>query len=134
MKFDEFIGQVQNRAHLASEGEAFNATRATLEILGQRLFGGEAKDIASQLPSQLREFILKNEGQNESFGVDEFFHRVSDREKVDLPVSVHHARAVISVLRDAISPGEFEDMMDQLPEEYRPLLQGESEGEMGLIR
>ena len=129
MKLDEFMGQVQNRARLASEGEAFTATKATLEVLGQRLAGGEAEDIAAQLPSQIQEFLLK-EGYQESFGVQEFFQRVSKLEKVDLPESVHHTRAVISVLRDAISQGEFEDMMDQLPDEYKPLFEGQAEGEM----
>ena len=36
MKFDEFMGQVQNRARLVW-GEALNATKATLTVLGQRL-------------------------------------------------------------------------------------------------
>lgn len=129
MKFDEFIGQVQNRARLASEGEALNATKATLRVLGQRLAGGEAEDVAAQLPSQLQEYLLRD-GYQESFGVQEFFRRVSALEKVDLPESVHHTRAVISVLRDAISPGEFKDMMDQLPDEYKPLFEGQPEGEM----
>ncbi|NLG49009.1 MAG: DUF2267 domain-containing protein [Chloroflexi bacterium] len=129
MKFDEFVGQVQNRARLASEGQAFDAIKATLTVLGQRLAGGEAEDIAAQLPSQLQEYLLK-EGYQDSFGVQEFFQRVSKLEKVDLPESVHHTRAVISVLRDAISPGEYADMLDQLPDEYKPLFEGQPEGEM----
>ncbi len=51
MKYDEFISQVQRRANLASREEAERATRATLETLGERLAGGEAKDLAAQLPS-----------------------------------------------------------------------------------
>lgn len=56
MKYDEFMGMVQNRARLASTGEAVRATRATLQTLGQRLFGGEAKDLAAQLPQEVGDF------------------------------------------------------------------------------
>ena len=57
MKHDEFIGQVQHRARLSSRGEAERATRATLETLAERLSGGEAKDLASQLPSEIGEHL-----------------------------------------------------------------------------
>ena len=52
MKHDEFIGRVQHYARLASRGDAERATRATLETLGERLAGGEPKDLASQLPPE----------------------------------------------------------------------------------
>ena len=53
MKYDEFIGQVQHRAGLGSHTEAECATRATLETLAERLAGGEAHDLAAQLPPEL---------------------------------------------------------------------------------
>ncbi len=42
MQYDQFVGQVQSRAPLASNGEAIAAIRATLETLGERLAGGAA--------------------------------------------------------------------------------------------
>jgi uncharacterized protein (DUF2267 family) len=53
MKHDEFIGQVQHRARLRSRGAAERATRVTLETLAERLVGGEANDLASQLPLEI---------------------------------------------------------------------------------
>jgi uncharacterized protein (DUF2267 family) len=50
MKHDAFIGQVQHHARLDSRGAAERATRATLETLAERLAGGEANDLAAQLP------------------------------------------------------------------------------------
>ncbi len=129
MKYDEFINQVQSQARLSSSGEAVSATRATLEVLGQRLFGDEAKNLAAQLPSEISYYLLQPE-INESFGVDEFFNRVSEREGVDLPDAVHHARVVISVLQEAVSPGEIEDVRAQLPDEFDPLFEAGSEGTM----
>lgn len=130
MKFSEFIGQVQSRGRMASEDEALKATRATLEVLGQRLAGGEPRNLAAQLPEEIARFLGGDGGAGERFDLDEFFRRVSEREGVDLPVSVHHARAVISVLQEAVSRGEIEDVRTQLPEEFTPLFEAGSEGEM----
>ena len=129
MQYDEFIGRVQNRARLATTGEAVRATRATLEVLGERLFGGEAKDLAAQLPREIAHY-METDRSSESFGLDEFFLRVSQREEVELPDAIHHARAVISVLRDSVTEGEMRDVMAQLPEEYNALFESGSEGEM----
>lgn len=133
MTYDEFIGQVQSRARLGSTGEAVRATRATLEVLGQRLFGGEAKDLAAQLPQEVG-YYLRQGKSNERFGLNEFFRRVSESEGVDLPVAVHHARAVISVVHDAVSQGEIDDVRDQLPEEFAPLFEAGSEGALNKNR
>jgi uncharacterized protein (DUF2267 family) len=119
MKHDEFIGQVQHRARLGSRGDAERATRATLETLGERLAGGEPKDLASQLPPELGRHVLEGlAGLGEPFSLDEFFRRVSVREGVDLPKAIFHARMVISVLKEAVSQGEIDDVLSQLPPEY----------------
>src|SRR5947209_11217991 len=57
MKYDEFISQVQHRAKLNSREDAVRASSATLETLGERLAGGEAKDLASQLPQELALYL-----------------------------------------------------------------------------
>ena len=130
MKHDEFIGQVQHRARLRSRGDAERATWATLQTLGERLAGGEAKDFASQLPPVLAKYALSGQaGAGEHFSVDEFFRRVSDREGVDLPKAVFHACVVISVLQEALSQGEIDDIRAQLPPEYDRLFESEKEGE-----
>lgn len=130
MNYSEFIGQVQSRGRMASEGEALKATRVTLEVLGQRLAGGEPRNLAAQLPEEIGRFLHDDDDTGERFDLDEFFRRVSEREGVDLPVSVHHARAVISVLTEAVSRGEIDDVRAQLPEEFAPLFAAGSEGEM----
>jgi len=53
IRYDEFLGQVQNRAQLRSRGAAERVTCATLQTLGERLAGGEAKDFAFQFPVPL---------------------------------------------------------------------------------
>ncbi len=131
MQTDQFIGLVQSRARLASTGEALRAISATLQVLGQRLFGGEAGDLASQLPSELGHYLLDGQEQGtEPFDLDEFFERVSILEGADLPDAVFHARVVISVLQQAVSRGEMDDVRAQLPEEYDPLFESGGEGRL----
>ena len=131
MKHDEFIGQVQHRARLGSRGEAERATRATLETLAERLAGGEAKVLASQLPQEIGEHLRREwSGVGERFSLDEFFRRVSLREGVDLPDAIFHARAVIEVVSEAVSKGEMDDVRAQLPAEFDRLFESGSEGHM----
>ncbi|UJS17306.1 MAG: DUF2267 domain-containing protein [Candidatus Jettenia sp.] len=131
MNYDEFTGQVQSRARLASTDEAIRAIRATLETLGERLFGNEADDLASQLPTELKPYLLQAKSK-EGFDLNEFFRRVCQKEGggIELPDAVYHARAVVSVLCDAVSPGELNDILAQLPPDYDDLFEAGSEGTM----
>jgi uncharacterized protein (DUF2267 family) len=129
MQFDQFVGKVQHRAKLSGSDEALNAIQATLETLAVRTTGEEATNLAAQLPEEIGKF-LKAGGRAESFSIDEFFNRVSIKEDVDKPVSVYHVRAVMSVLKEAVSAGEMEDLRAQLPDEYAPLFEAGIEGEM----
>jgi len=130
MNYSEFLGQVQNRARLSSTAEALLCTRATFETLCERLAGGEPKDIASQLPVELAG-LLCEEGKGERFSRREFIERIGTREGVDPETAAYHARVVFEVLREAVSPGEFEDIRAQLPEDFDGLLESGSLGKMG---
>jgi uncharacterized protein (DUF2267 family) len=128
MKHDEFIGQVQHRARLSSRGDAEIATRATLETLAERLSGGEADDLASQLPRGIAEYLRTEfAGEGMRFSMEEFFERVSRREGVDLPKAIYHARAVVGVLAEAVSNGEIADVRSQLPADYARLFEPDRE-------
>lgn len=110
MKYQAFLGQVQAGGHLASLDEAIRATRATLMTLGDRLLDDNAHQVAAQLPEELAR-MLEGRGQ-ESFDFDEFIARVSRREGVDLQMATFHARVVLEVLGEALSPGAFQKLRD----------------------
>jgi uncharacterized protein (DUF2267 family) len=129
MQYHDFVGKVQNQARLGTTGEAVRATRATLEVLGQRMHAAEAGHLASQLPEEIGKY-LKDGQENQTFGLDEFFERASENANVDLPDAAHHARAVMSVVKEAVSEGQMNDVRAQLPEEYDPLFESGSEGEL----
>jgi len=131
MKFDEFTGKVQNKAKLATTDEALAAIRATLETLAERTAGDEAGNLAAQLPEEIGRF-LRGKHSVQRFSLADFFDRVTEKEGVDKPVAVHHARAVIDVLQDAVSTGEIGDLRSQLPDEWDPLFEQGAEGSLDL--
>ena len=131
MKFDEFTGKVQHKAKLASTDEAIAAIRATLETLAQRTAGDEAQNLAAQLPREIGRY-LQGSHIVERFSLAEFFDRVTEKEGVDKPVAVFHARAVIDVLQEAVSQGEIDNLRSQLPEEWDPLFDMGAEGNLDI--
>ena len=131
MKSDEFIAKVQRRADLDSQEEAMLAIGATLATLAERLAGGEAKDLASQLPPEIGVFLLQPyAGIGDPFGLEEFFRLVSERAGIGLQNASLQARVVIGVLCEAVSMGEIENVRSQLPHDIRQLFMVENEGDL----
>jgi uncharacterized protein (DUF2267 family) len=129
MQAQDFLGRVQNKAHLPTLDAAVQATRATLETLAERLGPNEARQLGIKLPREIQEYLLTGAPATERFSSDEFLGRVSAREGVDLGESTRHARAVIEVLSQAVSPVEMVDVLDRLPADYARLFIG-AEGKM----
>ena len=131
MKYEEFIGQVRERARLASREEAEKATRATLETLVGRLQGNEAQQLAAQLPPELAHYMqLASAGIGDSYGLDEFFRRISMREGVEIQDASFHARVVTGLLSEIVTMGEIADVRAQLPPDFARLFEVENEGEI----
>jgi uncharacterized protein (DUF2267 family) len=131
MEHDEFIGQVQSRARLASRGDAERATRATLETLGERIDDGAASNLAAQLPHEIGEHLHRTaSGTGEQFGYTDFLDRVEKREGVDRPDAVYHARVVLEVVQDATTGNLIGKTRQQLPAEFDALFESGSEGQL----
>ena len=129
MKYDEFIAQVQRRTGLRTRQEAEAAVSATLTTLAERLAGGEAKDLASQLPAEVGQYLTgATSGMGQPFLLDEFFWRISEREGIDLNDATFHARVVTGLLTEAVTMGEIENVRAQLPNDFAQLFNVENEG------
>ncbi len=120
MEYHHFVGQVQHRARLADFEDAVTAIRATMQTLGERLFGGEAGNLAAQLPKEIGHYLFEA-NKSESFGFDEFIDRVSIREGVERPKAQFDARVVMELVREAVSPSLITKVRAQLPAEYGAL-------------
>lgn len=123
MKQDELVSAIRATGGFTSMGQAETATRATLTVLGERLSGGEPRDLAAQLPGAIAE-ALPPVGAGERFGVEEFYRRVAalEGDLCPAPKARRHARAVVAGLKASVSPTEFEDVAAQLPSDYADLL------------
>jgi uncharacterized protein (DUF2267 family) len=121
MKYDEIIARVAERTGLF-EGEAAALTRATLATLAERIGGAEARDLATRLPGPLQDVVLPTKEQAETFGFDEFVNRVAERSPRRDPIASRSAvDAVLATLREAATPGEFDDVLSQLPRDFHRL-------------
>lgn len=121
MNYDEFIGQVKDRAGLPSSIDAIKATQATLATIGERLPLQILKDLAAHLPRGIALFLQRHSGRSSRFGLREFYRLVGKREPADLPDAIYHARVVLSVLTDVLSLGEIEKILNALAPEFAPL-------------
>jgi uncharacterized protein (DUF2267 family) len=126
VKYDKFLDRVMERAGVSRE-QAETLTRATLQVLANRISGGQDDDLAARLPEELAR-ILRKAPQKlpEKYGFDEFVEKVRDRAP-DIPPDtvLPGIRAVFLTLRDAAGGKEFRDTMEQLPHQFRELLQDE---------
>lgn len=128
MNHDEFVDLVKHRARLDTDSDALRTIEATLTTLSERIGMDEAQELAAQLPSGIKENLTHRQPQK-SFGLDEFYNKVSIRSSVGFPEVERQARAVISVVSETVSAGEIDDVLARLPEEYIPLFTFGSDGE-----
>jgi uncharacterized protein (DUF2267 family) len=131
--YDQFIELVRQRAGVSASRRldgmpltdkemAEALTRVTLQVLSQRISGGEARDLAVQLPSPFEEWLRPEHEHAEPVDVEVFIQRVADRAFVDFEAARAGVKAVFQTLREAVTSNEFEDVLAQLPREYTALL------------
>ena len=121
MDYATFTRTTAQRAGVPEEA-AERIEHATLRTLADRISGGEAQDLAAQLPAPLQDDLRTPREDAEAFGVDEFVRRVAERGDVDPREARTGAAAVLITVREAVTPGEFDDVLSQLPQEYRELV------------
>ncbi len=130
MKYDEFIGHVQNRAALSSRGDAERLARVVLENLGARLQTSEADDLAAQLPKELGRHLLTSPGF-EKYDLNEMFQRVAESEGVDRAESAYRTRVVMEVLMEAVSIRRDQGCAGPAPRRFQQALRGSQRAAAG---
>ena len=121
MKYDDFLKRVGERTGATSPDEAEQTAVTVLQVLSERLAGGESKDLLSQLPKELREGV-RPVPEGEPLDPDEFVERVASELGISPEEARERVRGVFDVLRDAVTPGELEDVLSQLDREYAELI------------
>ncbi|PPJ64174.1 DUF2267 domain-containing protein [Cuspidothrix issatschenkoi] len=122
MEYTEFITHVQTLAQSESREEVEIATRATLEIIKQIIPSDEREELAAQIPQELGEYLRGSETEPiQSFHLQEFIERISQKESVSPTISIIHVRAVFAVLQNAITPEKFRKFYDYFSHDYEEL-------------
>jgi uncharacterized protein (DUF2267 family) len=121
-KYDDFMGQLQNRLELPDTGHTVRATRAVLETLAERLQAGEAKDLASPLPMEVDYYLLSADS-GQRFDYDEFVERVTDRANVEESDAAYYGQVVVGFVSELVPAGELEQVRAQLPDDYDDLFE-----------
>ncbi|BCJ56832.1 DUF2267 domain-containing protein [Micromonospora endophytica] len=116
MDDNKFIDSVADRTGASAE-QATAIARATLTTLAERIDGGEARDLADRLPEALRAYAFAPDETAEPFGLDVFVQRVGGRADVDPELAEAGIRAVFDTIREAVEPGDYDDIIAQLPAE-----------------
>jgi uncharacterized protein (DUF2267 family) len=78
--------------------------------------------LLAQLPEPLKSAVTVSDKSPVKLTAREFVERVADELGIPPEDAEDRIRAVFGVLRDAVTPGEFHDVLVQLPSGYFELL------------
>jgi uncharacterized protein (DUF2267 family) len=120
MQFDEFIHRVQEGA-LETPEEASVLARAVLETLGERLDRKVRNGVEARLSNELKEFLLVRSENPDRYDLAQFYNRVGARANRTYEDAARRSWQVFSVVREAISDGEIQNILASLPGEYQEL-------------
>jgi uncharacterized protein (DUF2267 family) len=122
VKAHEFYARVRERGGYDTAEEAQRVTAVVLGLLGQRLPGGECKDLAAQLPPELQPPLLDAVGTTgQRFGVEEFLTRAADALSTSEETGRWDVSAVLTTVADAVTGGELNQVLTQLQPGYAVL-------------
>jgi uncharacterized protein (DUF2267 family) len=117
MSYDEIIGRVQERAGIADRLEAEGTTIEVLQELCDRLSGKEAHDLLAQLPGELQRAVIVSPSPL-PVNHDEFVANIARELGISEDEALRRIRSVVSTLREAVSWGEFQDVLEELDPQY----------------
>jgi uncharacterized protein (DUF2267 family) len=123
LQYDDSISSVQARGGRPRDATV-TLVHATLRVLAQRLTAGEADDLRAQLPGELQADLIPPGPEAQPFGLDEFARRVARMARLSQAEAQEGMVAVLATTRDAIEPGEFDNVLSQLGEGFARLVPG----------
>jgi uncharacterized protein (DUF2267 family) len=120
MDEQHFLTVVAEAAGCSLE-EARRTAQVVLQVLGERIGTGEARDLAELLPPELASWVMTDHPAR-SFDATEFVRRVADALGLDPATAEWRTRAVLTALHRAVGESEFEDVAAELSRDYWRLL------------
>lgn len=118
MEYNDFLARVEQHGDFDSS-EAESAIRTILPTLAQQVPPDTANQLRADLPPELAHYFDQNKGAaTEAFSLDTFFSRLNDDAGLDMSTASQYTRAVMSALREALDPAEFQGLHAALPPEF----------------
>jgi uncharacterized protein (DUF2267 family) len=121
VKFEEFVRMVGKRAGIPDRFDAEKTAVVVLQALSDRLTGKEANDLLAQLPAMFKELVVVSPSAL-PISTNVFVERVAGELDIEPDDARERIRAVFATLREAVTRGEFEDVLEQLDPEYADLI------------
>ncbi|HLE43274.1 MAG TPA: DUF2267 domain-containing protein [Methylomirabilota bacterium] len=126
MKAEEFYARVHELGGLESRKEGKRWSIATLGALWHLLPNAETRrHFASQLPRALKSALLDEPPRALLMDRDAFVQHVGAALGVHAPDGARALRIVYQVLREALSPGQIDELEAHIPKDVAALLQRE---------
>ncbi len=126
MKREQFLRRVMQQTGARDAVEAEQISRSVLLALVAGLPRDEASDMASQLPKEIRGYLadyLGHGGPIQHFDLDSFAGRIqSDLSLQSQAQAEQISQGVFTVLKEAVSPGQMEDVAAELTPSLREAL------------
>ena len=122
---EKLLRRVMAETGLQSEETADKATRSVLIALTGVLSRNEADDMASELPREFKNLVyahLTDAGTAKPVNWGTFFGRVQGDLGLNREEAERITKGVFVALSDAISPGEIEDVLAELPYDLQRIL------------
>ena len=123
MSYDTWIREVMDATGLPRE-QAERATRAFLRTLSMRLGNDEARQLATQLPTELQDCFAPTEPDVVKLSRDDFVSRIAEEAGITPGQVRLTAQAVWAQARKTVSAGELADVQSQLPDEIAAVIEG----------
>lgn len=123
----KIIDEVSVKAHIHDRHKAFQALRATLQTLRDRLPVNEAAHLGAQLPRLITGFYYEgwkpSSVPKKDRTKDEFLDHIRDYlQDVDPVIDAElAARSVFAIIGKTVSEGEIDEIVNAMPEELRDL-------------
>ena len=138
MKYDEIINRVQKYTGLTEGTKAEQVLKAVLGTLGENVYRTEERHMAAELPNELKNVFYeyqppeRGKADRAVYPLEEFYNRVKARANITLQESQEFTSHVLTVLQEAVSPGEMEDVIREIRPELRKLFAARPEIEYQL--
>jgi uncharacterized protein (DUF2267 family) len=117
MEYDEIVRRVQKQARIADLSDAEGTLIEVLQELCDRLSGKEARDLLAQLPGELQRAVIVSPSPL-PVDHDTFIANIGRELGISDEEARKRIRAVVSTLREAVTWGEFQDVLEELDPQY----------------